>query len=145
MSGPEKASPYVNGNFDPRDASKGGPLDPGRALVPHVVRLNEQRVARGFWPKMRKVAASVPFASEALAVWYCARDDETPVAAKGMMFAALAYFVMPFDAIPDVIAGIGYTDDAAVFMAVLGLVGRHLKPRHRAAARAAVDRLRDEA
>jgi uncharacterized membrane protein YkvA (DUF1232 family) len=133
MSAREKASPDVNGGFDP-----------ARALVPHVMRLNEQRVARGFWPKMRKVAAAVPFASEALAVWYCARDEETPVAAKGMMFAALAYFVMPFDAIPDFIAGIGYTDDAAVFMAMLTLVGKNLKPRHRAAAREAVDRLRED-
>ena len=137
MSGPEKVSPYVNGNIDP--------LDPSHALVPHVMRLNERRVARGFWPKMRKVAASVPFSSEALAVWYCARDEETPVAAKGMMLAALAYFVMPLDAIPDIIAGIGYTDDAAVFMAMLALVGKNLKPRHRAAAREAVARLRDEA
>jgi len=137
MSGPEKASPDVNGNFDARR-----PIDPARALVPHVMRLNEQRVARGFWPKIRKVAAHVPFASEALAVWFCARDEETPVAAKGMMLAALAYFVMPFDAIPDVIAGIGYTDDAAVFVAVLSVVGKNLKPRHRAAAKAAVEGLR---
>ena len=139
MSGPEKASPYVNGNFDPRR-----PIDPSLALVPHVMRLNEQRVMRGFWPKIRKVAAHVPFAADALAVWYCAQDDETPLHAKGMMFAALAYFVMPFDAIPDVIAGIGYTDDAAVFMAMLALVGKHLKPRHRAAARADIERFREE-
>lgn len=138
MSGPEKASPYVNGNFDPRR-----PLDPAHALVPHVMRLNERRVARGFWPKIRKVAAHVPFASEALAIWFCARDEETPLAAKGLMLAALAYFVMPVDAIPDVIAGIGYTDDAAVVMAVLTLVGKHLKPSHRAAARAAVQEIRD--
>ena len=121
MSGSEKASPHVNADFDPRK-----PLDPSRALIPHVMRLNEQRVVRGFWPKIRKVAAHVPFASEALAVWFCARDDETPVAAKGMMFAALAYFVMPVDAIPDFIAGIGYTDDAAVMLAMLAIVGRHL-------------------
>jgi uncharacterized membrane protein YkvA (DUF1232 family) len=139
MSGPEKASPYVNGNFDPRR-----PIDLKRALVPHVMRLNEQRVVRGFWPKIRKVAAHVPFASEALAMWYCARDEETPVAAKGMMLAALAYFVMPVDAIPDFIAGIGYTDDAAVFVAVLSIVGKNLKPRHRAAAKAAVVRLREQ-
>jgi len=137
MSAGEKASPDVNSDFDPS-----GPLDPGRALVPHVMRLNERRVARSFWPKIRKVAALVPFASEALAVWYCARDEETPVAAKGMMFAALAYFVLPTDAIPDFIAGIGYTDDAAVFLAMLGLVGRHVKPRHREAARAEIDKLR---
>jgi uncharacterized membrane protein YkvA (DUF1232 family) len=139
MSAGEKASPDVNGNFDPH-----GPLDPSRALVPHVMRLNEQRVVRGFWPKIRKVAAHVPFAGEALAVWFCARDEETPLVAKGMMWAALAYFVMPFDAVPDVIAGIGYTDDAAVFIAMLSIVGKHLKPRHRAAAKAAVARLREE-
>ena len=137
MSGAEKASPDVN--FDPRR-----PLDPSRALVPAVMRLNERRVDRGFWPKIRKVCAHVPFADEALAVWYCARDEETPVAAKGMMLAALAYFVLPTDAIPDFIAGIGYADDAAVFAAMLGLVGRHLKPRHRQAARAAIERIRAE-
>jgi uncharacterized membrane protein YkvA (DUF1232 family) len=148
MSGREKASPDVNADFDPAHsgkgrAGKGGPLDPSRALIPHVMRLNERRVARGFWPKIRKVAAHVPFASDALAVWFCARDDETPIAAKGMMFAALAYFVLPTDAIPDFIAGIGYTDDAAVFVAMLSIVGKHLKPRHREAAKAAVERLRE--
>ena len=139
MSASEKASPDVNGKFDPH-----GPLDPSRALVPHVMRLNEQRVVRGFWPKMRKVAAHVPFAGEALALWYCAKDDETPLTAKGMMFAALAYFVLPTDAIPDFIAGIGYTDDAAVFAALLGLVGKNLKPRHREAAKRTIEQLRRE-
>jgi uncharacterized membrane protein YkvA (DUF1232 family) len=61
-----------------------------------------------------------------------------------MMLAALAYFVVPTDAIPDFIAGLGYTDDAAVFAAMLAIVGRHLKPRHREAARRAVERLRQE-
>ena len=136
MSGAEKASPHVNG-FD-----GAGALDPSRAMVPHVVRLNERRVARGFWPKIRKVAAHVPFAGEALALWYCARDDETPAGAKAMMLAALAYFVLPTDAVPDWIPVLGYTDDAAVLMTALSLVGKHLKPRHRAAAKADVERLR---
>jgi uncharacterized membrane protein YkvA (DUF1232 family) len=139
MSANEKASPHVNGAFDPRR-----PLEASRALVPSVVRLNEQRVARGFWPKIRRVVSRVPFAAEALSVWYCARDDETPTAAKGMMLAALAYFVVPTDAVPDFIAGLGYTDDAAVFTALLAIVGRHLKPRHREAARVAVERMRAE-
>jgi uncharacterized membrane protein YkvA (DUF1232 family) len=139
MSRAEKASPGVNGASD-----AGGPLDPGRALVPATVRLNERLVARGFWPKLRKVAARVPFAGEALAVWYCVQDAETPAAAKGMMLAALAYFVLPTDAIPDFIAGLGYTDDAAVFAAMLALVGRHVRPQHRAAAREAIERIRRE-
>ena len=128
----------MNG-FDPKQA-----LDPSRALVPSVVRVNERRVNRGLLPKLKRVAARIPFAGVVLAVWYCARDDETPVAAKGMMFAALAYFVVPTDAVPDFIAGLGYTDDAAVFTALLAIVGRHLKPRHRASAKAAVARLRDD-
>jgi uncharacterized membrane protein YkvA (DUF1232 family) len=139
MSATDKASPDVNDGFDPRT-----PIDPSRALVPAVVKLNEQRVAVGFWPKIRKVVSHVPFASEALAVWYCARDDETPTAAKGMMLAALAYFVVPTDVLPDFIAGLGYTDDAAVFTAMLGVVGRHLKPRHRQAAKRDIERMRDD-
>jgi uncharacterized membrane protein YkvA (DUF1232 family) len=131
MSEADKASPHVN------DA-----LDPARALVPATVRLNERLVARGFWPKIRRVAAHVPFAADALAVWYAVQDPETPTSAKGLMLACLAYFVLPTDAIPDWIPVIGYADDAAVFAALMGLVGRHLKAQHRAAAREAVDRIR---
>jgi uncharacterized membrane protein YkvA (DUF1232 family) len=125
MSAESKPSPDVN-----------QVIDPGRALVPEVVQVNERRVTRGFWPKMRRVAARIPFASDALSIWWCARDPATPAAAKGMMFAALAYFVLPTDAIPDILAGIGFTDDAAVFAALLAVVGKNIKPHHRDAARA---------
>jgi uncharacterized membrane protein YkvA (DUF1232 family) len=37
---------------------------------------------------------------------------------------------------------LGYTDDAAVFAALLSVVGRNLKPRHRDAARRAILRIR---
>lgn len=125
MSAESKPSPDVN-----------PVIDPARALVPELVKVNERRVARGFWPKMRRVAARIPFASDALSIWWCARDPATPAAAKGMMFAALAYFVLPTDAIPDILAGIGFTDDAAVFAALLAVVGKNIKPHHRDAARA---------
>jgi uncharacterized membrane protein YkvA (DUF1232 family) len=137
MTAKSKASPGVNAaGFDPAEA-----LDPRKALVPAVVRVNEQRVARGFWPKMRKVAAKIPFAADALSVWYCARDPDTPAAAKGMMLAALAYFIVPTDFIPDVIPALGFTDDAAVMAAVLAIIGKNLKPQHRDAAREALERL----
>ena len=140
MSAAETNAPDVDettGAFDPRK-----PIDPSRALIPAVRRLNEQRVARGFWPKIRRAAAHVPFAADALALWYGARDDETPSTAKGMMLAGLAYFVLPADALPDFLPMLGYTDDAAVFAALLGVVGRNLKPRHRQAAHDAIVRLR---
>ena len=126
--------------------SKTDPTEPlalDRALVPAVQRVNEMRVRRGFWPAFRKAVARIPFASDLLAVYYCARDPETPATAKGLMMAALAYFVMPFDAIPDVLVWIGYTDDAAVLAAVLAIVGRNLKPRHREAAKDLLRRVGD--
>jgi len=116
-------------------------LDPSRALVPAVVRMNETRVRRGFWPKLARTASKIPFARDVISVWYCARDPATPTAAKGMMLAALAYFVLPTDAIPDVLAGVGFTDDAAVLAAVIALFQANLKDRHRQAAQTALDRL----
>ena len=137
MTARKKASPDVTFDAD-------AVISPDRALVPSVMKLNEQRVRKGFWPKMRQVVAKVPFAKDALSVWYCARDDDTPIAAKGMMLAALAYFVLPIDAIPDFIVGLGYTDDAAVFAALLAVLGRNLKPKHKEAAQRDIERLRGE-
>lgn len=117
-------------------------LDPSRALVPSVQRVNEVRVRNGFWPKMRRVAARIPFADQLLSVWYAARDPETPVAAKGIMLGALAYFVLPVDAIPDIFAGIGFADDAAVIAALLATLGTNIKRRHRDLADQALERLK---
>ena len=135
MSAQAKPSPDVNVN---------AVLDPTKALVPATVRVNEERVRRGFLPKIRKVAGKIPFAADALSLWWCARDPETPAAAKGMVLAALAYFVLPIDALPDVMPVIGFTDDAAVIAAVMAIVGKTLKPRHKEAAQAFLQRLSDE-
>ena len=137
MSADSKASPHVNGAaFDAKD-----PLNPSRALVPAVARVNEQRVTRGFWPKIRRVATKIPFAGDALSIWFCARDPATPAGAKAMMMAGLAYFVLPTDAVPDFLAVVGFTDDAAVIAALLAIVGKNLKPRHKAEARQLLDQL----
>jgi uncharacterized membrane protein YkvA (DUF1232 family) len=123
----------------PQDA-----IDPDRALVPAVLRVNEMRVRTGFWPKLGRVAARIPFADQVVAVYYAARDPQTPVAAKGIMLGALAYFVMPVDAIPDVLAGIGFTDDAAVITAVIATLGANIRDRHRQLAVKVLDRLRGQ-
>jgi uncharacterized membrane protein YkvA (DUF1232 family) len=60
------------------------------------------------------------------------------------MVAALAYFVLPTDTLPDFLGVVGFTDDAAVFTALLALIGKHLKPEHRAAAEADLARLRGD-
>lgn len=112
-------------------------LDPKHQL-PAVIARNEKTVSDGFWKKLVKVAGRIPFAEEAAAAWFCARDPETPTRVRATLLAALAYFVMPADFIPDIVAAFGFTDDATVLMAALGLVSSYMKPRHRKAAREAL-------
>jgi len=113
----------------------------GKALIPRIDKVDEVKVERRFWPKVQRSLARIPFADHLLSVWYAARDPQTPAGAKGMMLAALAYFVMPVDAIPDVLVGIGFTDDAAVITAVVATLSAHIRSRHREAARQALARL----
>ena len=102
---------------------------------------DEETVRRGFWNKVRRVAAQLPFAEDLLAAYYCALDRDTPTHVKAALLGALAYFVLPFDAIPDMLPVLGFADDAAVLATALRLVASHLRPAHREAARRALDAL----
>jgi uncharacterized membrane protein YkvA (DUF1232 family) len=102
---------------------------------------DENALGRSFWQKLGKVAARVPFAEEALAAYYCAFDHQTPLAVKTTLFAAIAYFVLPMDAVPDMLPVLGFTDDAAVLATAIKLVSDHIRPEHRDAARDKLDEL----
>jgi uncharacterized membrane protein YkvA (DUF1232 family) len=102
---------------------------------------DEATVRRGFWQKLRRQAARLPFAEDLVAAYYCAFDYQTPLHVKAALLGALAYFVLPFDFIPDVMPVLGYTDDAAVLATAIRLVAGHLRPEHRDAARDAIARV----
>jgi len=101
---------------------------------------DEETVRRGFWPKAKRFAAGLPFCEDLLAAWYCAFDRDTPLQVKAALIGALAYFVLPFDVIPDVMPVLGFADDAAVLATALRLVAGHMRPEHRAAAQRAMAR-----
>ena len=103
----------------------------------------EERVRREFWEKARYVAARLPFAEDLLAAYYCAFDQRTPLQVKATLLGALAYFILPFDLIPDMLPVIGFTDDAAVLATAIRLVAAHIGPHHREAARRVLGRARD--
>ena len=88
-------------------------------------------VRSGFWSKIKAVAGRISFAREAVAGWYCATDSATPVRAKAVLFGALAYFIAPIDMIPDFLAGLGFSDDAAVFWMAWRAVLDHVTDDHR--------------
>ncbi len=96
---------------------------------------DEKLVRTAFWSKLQAVLVLIPFAEDLLAAYYCAFDRNTPVHVKAALFGALAYFVVPFDGIPDILPVIGFTDDAAMLAAALRLVAGHIQPHHRDAAR----------
>ena len=134
-----KPSPDLGPEFDPAT-----PIDPSRALAPYAQKVDATLVQRRFWPKLRRVAAHVPFAEDALALFHAALDRQTPAGSKATLMAALAYFVVPTDALPDFLPVLGFTDDAAVIAAALALARASIKPHHREIARAQLDRLAGE-
>ncbi|WP_257167648.1 YkvA family protein [Bradyrhizobium sp. SRS-191] len=98
-------------------------------------------VRRRFWTKFKQVVARIPFAEDLLAAYYCAFDKETPRHVQVALLGALAYFILPFDFLPDVMPVLGFTDDAAVLATALRMVASNITPDHRAAAKAALARL----
>lgn len=97
-----------------------------------VSRFEENYSERGFWDKLMSAAktAGTVVVEKSLALHYCASDPDTPVVAKGLIYGALGYFILPVDAIPDVFIGIGYTDDLGVLAAAATAIATHMKPEH---------------
>ncbi len=114
----ERAASWWQANFDAAEALR-----------------SAEDVRRAFRTKARKVAASLPFAEDLLAAYYCAFDRSTPVQVKAALVAALAYFVLPFDVMPDIMPVLGFADDAAVLATALRMVANHIGDDHRRAAR----------
>jgi uncharacterized membrane protein YkvA (DUF1232 family) len=97
-------------------------------------------VRKRFWVKFKRVVVRLPFAEDLLAAYYCAFDKQTPRHVQATLLGALAYFILPFDFIPDMMPILGFTDDAAVLATAIRLVASHITPEHRDAARAALKR-----
>ena len=110
----------------------------GRATAWDGAKHDEERVRRAFWPKAKRVAARLPFAQDLLAAYYCAFDRQTPMPVKAALLGALAYFVLPFDFMPDIMPLLGFTDDAAVLATAIRMVAAYIRPEHRAAAERAI-------
>lgn len=115
--------------LEPDDKAKGPDRD------------EEASVRAGFWRTFRKAASQIPFAEELVASYYCALDPDTPRKSKAVLFGALAYFIMPFDAVPDILALVGFSDDIAVLTLAFATIRSNMTDAHRVAARKALAEL----
>lgn len=85
-----------------------------------------------FWKKVAGsvVAAGRGLLHKALTMYYATLSPETPVWAKTVIIGALGYFIMPVDAVPDVIPVVGFSDDLTVLTAAATAVAAQVKPEH---------------
>lgn len=105
----------------------------GEILLPGDEGTQERRaqqVKAKFWPTLKRAARHVPFSRDLVAAFYCAIDPNTPARAKGILLAALGYFVMPIDIVPDFMVMVGFTDDLAVLAAAIRMISSHIKDEH---------------
>ncbi|UAW99875.1 DUF1232 domain-containing protein [Halopseudomonas nanhaiensis] len=95
-----------------------------------------------FWDKLHRYArkAGREVVERALCLYYAARRPETPTWAKTTIFGALAYFISPIDAIPDLLPFIGFSDDLTVMAAALALVSLYINDEVKRRARATTEK-----
>lgn len=65
-----------------------------------------------------------------LVAYYVMRDEATPTKARTVLAGALAYFLLPADAVADVLPAVGFTDDALAIALALAAVAASIRPRH---------------
>src|SRR5688500_7465050 len=81
----------------------------GEDTVHHAEIIHE-----GFASKAKRFLRQIPIAADVVAMYFCLLDAKTPTWVKATVGAALAYFILPLDAIPDILPLVGLSDDIGV-------------------------------
>ncbi|HEB28564.1 MAG TPA: DUF1232 domain-containing protein [Porticoccus sp.] len=81
-----------------------------------------------FWIKLKHStkAAGYDLVEKSLWLYYAARNQKTPPWAKAIVYSALAYFILPTDAIPDFIPISGYTDDMVAITTAVTTIANYI-------------------
>jgi uncharacterized membrane protein YkvA (DUF1232 family)/uncharacterized tellurite resistance protein B-like protein len=89
-----------------------------------------------FWAKIKKFALSAgrEVVEKALTLYYTAQNPNVPAWAKTVVVGALTYFISPVDAIPDILVGVGFTDDLGVLLAAIATVSIYINAETKAQA-----------
>ena len=90
-----------------------------------------------FWDKLKRYSkvAGMKVVYPALLLQYMMKSDDVPLKAKLILSAALGYFILPIDFIPDVAPLLGFTDDLGVLVLILRQMAVYVTPEIKAQAR----------
>ena len=83
-------------------------------------------VDENLWGKLEKSGKRVSFAKDILALYRYMKDPFVKWYRKAIVVAALIYFIVPIDTIPDITPLFGYLDDLGVITALLKYLGSEL-------------------
>lgn len=99
--------------------------------------LQSEYSGKTFWRKLRRVAkvAGREVVEKALCLYYAAQRPEVPAWAKATVYGALGYFILPTDAIPDVMPALGYADDLSALTLAIAAIVTYVDSSVRAKAR----------
>ncbi|MFA5326452.1 MAG: YkvA family protein [Prolixibacteraceae bacterium] len=91
-----------------------------------------------FGEKLKRYSkqAGMKLVYPALLLHYLLKSNDVPIKTKLIISAALGYFILPVDFIPDFAPLIGFTDDLGVFLLILKQMAGNVTPEIRENARA---------
>ena len=91
-----------------------------------IVNEKIEFVDDNLWNKLEKSGKRISFAKDILALYRYMKDPLVKWYRKAIVVAALIYFIVPIDAIPDLTPLFGYLDDLGVITALLKYLGSEL-------------------
>ena len=92
---------------------------------------------KSLWEKLKKFSklAGLKVVYSVLLLYYVMIDPGVSIKNKAVIAAALGYFILPLDAIPDLTPIIGFTDDLGVLLFALSQVSDSITPEIKARAK----------
>lgn len=132
-----QASESIGQAFDAASAnaktaleSCGKSMDQFKAeVIDHIGDYAKQFSESGLWDKLAQFAkrAGAKLVYIVLCLYYAL--DTMPVKEKFIVMGALGYFIFPTDAIPDIMPGIGFSDDLAALLAIFRGLHSSISPK----------------
>jgi uncharacterized membrane protein YkvA (DUF1232 family) len=95
------------------------------------VQKKAEYVDKNLWGKLEKSGRKISFAKDILALYRYMKDPFVKWYRKAIVIAALIYFIVPVDTIPDITPLFGYLDDLGVITALLKYLGSELIPYYK--------------
>ena len=95
-----------------------------------IIKYGKHFTNKRFMSFASHIGKNLTFLRQAVVLFLCFRDPETPKYVKAVIAGALGYLIIPMDMMPDAVAGLGWLDDLAVLAVAFKVANRYIKAIH---------------